>query len=206
LKRVSRTRYGCLQACSGRRCQDDATRHSGRRLRAGGSRSSLSRRAICDSASTRVYAQAVARPPSSATTAGRRLASGLHWHCTGTALAPKQLPAAILSPPPPVSLFPQSLSLFPSLRQLSCTCTTQRVPCVALPIAAFPARLRLPRPSSFELPPCALLNRIRLLLHWLPAARCALGTSRLRLALLLLFAACALLSHPSHPPGPPSPR
>ncbi|KAF1929331.1 uncharacterized protein M421DRAFT_136643 [Didymella exigua CBS 183.55] len=75
-------------------------------------------------------------PPSSATTAGV-------WSGTGTKAA------AILSPPPPVSLFPQSLSLFPSLRQLSRTCTTQRVPCVVLPIAAFPAKL--PRPSSHKL-------------------------------------------------------
>lgn len=136
--------------------------------------------------------------------AGVWSALALHWHCTGTKAA------AILSPPPPVSLFPQSLSLFPSLRQLSCTCTTQRVPCVALPIAAFPARLPLPRPSSFKLPPCALLNRIRLLLHRLPAARCTLGTSRHRLALLLLFAACAASARfcrtPAFPPGPPSPR
>ena len=80
---------------------------------------------------------AVSRPPSSATTAGV-------WSGTGTKAA------AILSPPPPVSLFPQSLSLFPSLRQLSRTCTTQREPCVvALPIAALPARY--PRPSSHKL-------------------------------------------------------
>jgi len=78
--------------------------------------------------------------------------------------------AAILSPPPPVSLFPQSLSLFPSLRQLSRTCTTQRVPCVALPIAAFPARL--PRPSSNKLlglvPTAfgALHNKAALCSHW----------------------------------------
>lgn len=135
--------------------------------------------------------------------AGVWSALALHWHCTGTKAA------AILSPPPPVSLFPQSLSLFPSLRQLSCTCTTQRVPCVALPIAAFPARLALPRPSSFKLPPCALLNRIRLLLHRLPAARCTLGTSRHRLALLLLFAACAALpvrAFVAPQPSPPARR
>lgn len=133
--------------------------------------------------------------------AGVWSALALHWHCTGTKAA------AILSPPPPVSLFPQSLSLFPSLRQLSCTCTTQRVPCVALPIAAFPARLALPRPSSFKLPPCALLNRIRLLLHRLPAARCTLGTSRLARSCCCsrraLRCQCALLSHPSLPKFPP---
>ena len=135
--------------------------------------------------------------------AGVWSALALHWHCTGTKAA------AILSPPPPVSLFPQSLSLFPSLRQLSCTCTTQRVPCVALPIAAFPARLPLPRPSSFKLPPCALLNRIRLLLHRLPAARCTLGTSRLARSCCCsrraLRCQCALLSHPSLPKFPPRP-
>jgi hypothetical protein len=116
-----------------------------------------------------------------------------HWH-TGTKAA------AILSPPPPVSLFPQSLSLFPSLRQLSCTCTTQRVPCVALPIAAFPASV--PRPSSHQ-PSRPLLDPIRRPAP-LPTGRlvvlCALVRTASRI-LLLLLAGCALLSHPSHPPA-----
>ena len=146
----------------------------------------LPRRAICDSALTGVLAQAVSRPPSSATTAGV-------WSGTGTKAA------AILSPPPPVSLFPQSLSLFPSLRQLSRTCTTQREPCVALPIAALPARP--PRPSSNKLSG-PLLDRLQRALHC--DSCCSLLVRLFRS--LLLFAACALLSHPSHPPGPPSPR
>lgn len=102
------------------------------------------KRAICDSAWTRVYAQAVARPPV-VCNHGRRLVWHWHWHwATGTKAD------AILSPPPPVSLFPQSLSLFPSLRQLSRTCTTQLEPCSSRCLS-LPFLASYPRPSSNKL-------------------------------------------------------
>ena len=71
--------------------------------------------------------------------------------------------------------------------------------CLSLPFLP-DSHSRGQAPSSFPPYHCALLNRIRLLLHRLPAARCALGTSRLALLLLFAACACALLSHPSHPP------
>lgn len=143
-----RARYGCLEARNSWLCTAGGGADKGQHAVEAALSPFLPRRAICDSAPTGVHAQAVSRPPSSATTAGvwsARLALAL-------ALAPKQ--QLYFPPPPPVSLFPQSLSLFPSLRQLSRTCTTQRVPCVALPIAAFPASY--PRPSSNKLPRAAV--------------------------------------------------
>ncbi|KAJ4988797.1 hypothetical protein SVAN01_05774 [Stagonosporopsis vannaccii] len=129
--------------------------------------------------------------------APRRCTHGRRLVCTGTGpLAPKA--AAILSPPPPVSLFPQSLSLFPSLRQLSRTCTTQRVPCVALPIAAFPARL--PRPSS---------NKLARPLKPHPAAappRCPLSLVRTRSRPAVVVRGLRAFVAPQPSPGPPSAR